>query len=84
MYSTLLDTTQPAGTTVSRQQAEQPPVNGAAKAATQPLGLPEDIVTLSSSEGSDPRKITSQPVSSEEKRALLRPDSPRSSFSVYG
>jgi hypothetical protein len=49
------------------------------------LSLPEDVVTLSSSnDDSSPRKKASQPVSNEEKQALLRLNSPRNRFSVYG
>ena len=45
------------------------------------LSLPEDIVTLSSTDSSVTAKKKSQPVTSDEKRAL---QDPNVSFSVYG
>jgi hypothetical protein len=54
-------------------------------ATTGPLSLPEDIVTLSSSNDDSSSKMkASQPVSNEEKQALLKVNSPRDRFSVYG
>lgn len=44
------------------------------------LALPEDIVTLSSKSSSNPPKKASQPVTSDEKKALLDPNF---NFSVY-
>jgi hypothetical protein len=91
MQSPLRDATQPTPSVVPRQQATHPSesettVSGkATKAATQPLSLPEDVVTLSSSDdGSSPKRKASQPVSNEEKQALLKVKSPRGGFSVYG
>jgi len=72
---------------MARRQTEQPPASEASTAgktvtpAAQPLTLPEDIVTLSSApEGTPPARKASKPVSNEERRALLHPNS----FSVYG
>ena len=83
--------TQPAAPEVSRQLAERPAAHEAvvvkhtAAAANQSLTLPDDIVTLSTSQEDSPQKMKpSQPVSSEEKQALLQPDSPHGRFSVYG
>ncbi|MDR3578561.1 MAG: hypothetical protein P4L44_01215 [Oryzomonas sp.] len=57
----------------------------AATAATQSLSLSEDVVTLSSShDGSFPKKEASQPVSNEERQALLNLNTSRDGFSVYG
>ena len=51
------------------------------------LSLPEDIVTLSTSpktdQGSSTLKKTSQPVSSPERDALLKPSSGESTISIY-
>jgi len=92
MQSPLRDATQPSPTVVPRQQAahqsdsEKTTVSGkAAMAVTQQPSPPEDVVTLSSSrDGSSLRGNASQPVSSDEKQALLESNSPRDSFSVYG
>ncbi|GFE61413.1 hypothetical protein AOG2_20000 [Geobacter sp. AOG2] len=91
MQSSISDVIESAPGVVSPQQAKRPTMNetaGGRKTATvtpQLLSLPEDVVTLSSSsEGAPPAKKTSQPVSNEERKALLHPNSPHSSFSVYG
>jgi len=90
MQSPLRDATQPFPTVVPRQQAAHPSesettVSGkATMAAAQPLSPPEDVVTLSSHDGSSPKREASQPVSNVEKQALLKLNSPRGSFSVYG
>ena len=81
--------TQPAAPEVSRQLAERPAAHETVMvkhaAANQSLTLPDDIVTLSTSQEDSPQKMKpSQPVSSEEKQALLQPDSPHGRFSVYG
>ncbi|KAB0664784.1 hypothetical protein F6V25_12030 [Oryzomonas japonica] len=82
---------QPASQLVSRQLAERPATNEAAAvkhavAANRPQVLPDDIVTLSTSQKDSPPKMkASQPVNSEEKQALLQPPgSPWGGFSVYG
>jgi hypothetical protein len=74
-----------------RQQAERPPANETAAvkrvtpAANQSLTLPDDIVTLSTSPEDSPKNMKpSQPVSREEKQALLQPGSSQGGFSVYG
>jgi hypothetical protein len=92
MQSPLRDATQTPPTVVPRQQAahlsdsEKSTVSGkAAMAVIQPLSPPKDVVTLSSSrDGSSSKRKASQPVSSDEKQALLESNSPRDSFSVYG
>jgi hypothetical protein len=91
MQSPLRDATQSTPAVVPRQQASNPSANvktvaGKATTATvQPLRLPEDVVTLSSSnDDSSPKRKASQPVSNEEKQALLRENSQRDRFSVYG
>jgi len=91
MQSSVRDVTQTTPGMIPRQQAEEPSATGtvvarkSAAAATQPLSLPEDVVTLSSSpKGILSEKKASQPVSSEEKKALLHPNTSRTSFSVYG
>jgi hypothetical protein len=91
MQSPLRDATQSAPSVVPHKQVERSSVSvttvvrKAATATTQPLSLPEDVVTLSSShDGSSPKMKASQPVSNEEKKALLKIKSPRGSFSVYG
>jgi hypothetical protein len=91
MQSPLRDATQTSPTVVPLQPGAHPSgsettVSGkAASAATQPLNLPEDVVTLSSSQDSPSAKTkASQPVSNEEKQALLKVNSPRDGFSVYG
>jgi len=88
MRTSVRDVTQASPGMMPRHQGERPPATGPAAAgntavaATPTRGLPEDIVTLSSSPG--PEKKASQPVSGEEKKALLRPDSPKAGFSTYG
>jgi hypothetical protein len=91
MQSPLYDATQPSPAVVPRQQGAHPSgsettVSGkAAMAATPPLSLPEDVVTLSSPhDGSSPQKKASQPVSNEERQALLNVNPPGAGFSVYG
>lgn len=88
MSSPVRDITQSTAVVTLRQPSELPSLNEAAavtKAATQPLSLPDDIVTLSSlREESSPTKKASQPVSIEERKALLAPNSPRKNFSAYG
>ncbi len=91
MQSSVSGITQATSALMSRQQAEQLPVNeavAAGKAAlptAQSLTLPEDIVTLSSSSGgAPPAKKASKPVSNEERKALLHPQPSRNGFSVYG
>jgi len=92
MQSPLRDVTQPSPAAIPRQLAAHPSgsettVSGkATTAAKQPLRLPEDVVTLSSSsrDGASPKRKASQPVSSEEREALLKLNSLRGSFSVYG
>ncbi|QEM68086.1 hypothetical protein FO488_07875 [Geobacter sp. FeAm09] len=83
--------TPPASPEVYRHQAERPSANEtplaehAAVAARRTVALSGDIVTLSTSqEDSPPKMKASQPVSSEEKQALLQPNSPYGGFSVYG
>jgi len=90
MQSPLLDATRQSPTVAPRQQEAHPSaseakVSGkAAMAATQPLSLPEDVVTLSSSlDDSAHKRKASQPVSNEEKQALLG-NNPQDGFSVYG
>lgn len=68
----------------TQRQAVQVKTTG--KSSSQPssgtaLVLPEDIVTLSSTSSNDTPKKASQPVTPDEKRALLGPNV---SFSVYG
>ena len=91
MQSPQLEATHPSSGVVLRQQAahsseSEKRVSGKAPAAAaQPLTLPEDVVTLSSSDNNSfPKRKASQPVSNEEKQALLGKDSPRDGFSVYG
>ena len=91
MPSPLCDATQPSPIVAPRQEGSHPPesettVSGkAAMAVSQPLTLPEDVVTLSSSPGgSSLQRKASQPVSNEERQALLKLKTPRDSFSVYG
>ena len=88
MQSPLRDATQLSPTVAPRQQGAHPSAKVSGKAtmaATQPPSLPEDVVTLSSSpDGSSPNRKASQPVSNEEKLALLKLNSPRDGFSVYG
>lgn len=83
--------TQAASSEISRQIAGSPPANEAAAvrhtaAANRPRTLPDDIVTLSTSlHDSDQKRKASEPVSREEKQALLQsPGSPQGGFSVYG
>jgi len=90
MHSLLREATQSSPGVVLRQHSAHPSkdettVPGkATAAATQPLSLPEDVVTLSSSNHDpSPRRKASQPVSNEEKQALLG-NNPREGFSVYG
>ncbi len=70
-------------------QAPRSAVGNEAKAAnfqstsrSSALSLPEDIVTLSSTQAA--AKTPSQPVSPDEKRALLGADNRQYGFSVYG
>ncbi len=91
MQSPLRGATQSAPAVVPHKQVERSSasvttaVRKATTATTQPLSLPEDVVTLSSSrDGTAPKREASQPVSNEEKKALLKIKSPRDSFSVYG
>ncbi|KAA0895379.1 hypothetical protein [Oryzomonas rubra] len=82
---------QPTSQLVSRQLAERPATNETAAvkhaaAASRPRTLPDDSVTFSTSLKDSPQRMkASQPVSSEEKQALLQPPgSPLGGFSVYG
>lgn len=89
MLSPVHDLTQATSVVMPHQQPELPPVNEAAAVAkatsARPLSLPDDVVTFSSlSEDSSPKKKASQPVSNEERRALLDPSSLRKNFSVFG
>lgn len=89
MTNPVSDSLQSPVAAAALQQAPRSAVENEAKAAnfqqtsrSAALNLPEDIVTLSSTQTA--AKTPSQPVSPDEKRALLGADNRQYSFSVYG